>query len=55
MCWINQVFERLLWLSPSDNLGLRFLMPRVTATARLRLPVHLDPTYAGSRSWTAVE
>jgi Tetratricopeptide repeat len=23
------VFERLLWMSPSDNLGIRFLLPRV--------------------------
>ena len=25
------VFERLLWLSPSDNLGIRFLLPQVKA------------------------
>jgi tetratricopeptide (TPR) repeat protein len=25
------VFERLLWMSPSDNLGIRFLLPQVKA------------------------
>ena len=25
------VFERLLWMSPSDNLGIRILLPRVKA------------------------
>jgi tetratricopeptide (TPR) repeat protein len=25
----ENVLERLLWISPSDNLGVRFLLPRV--------------------------
>ena len=25
------LFERLLWMSPADNLGIRFLLPRVRA------------------------
>jgi tetratricopeptide (TPR) repeat protein len=27
----ESVFERLLWMSPSDNLGIRILLPRVKA------------------------
>jgi hypothetical protein len=27
----ENLFGRLLWLSPSDNLGVRFLLPRVRA------------------------
>ncbi len=27
----ENLFVRMLWLSPSDNLGVRFLLPRVRA------------------------
>jgi hypothetical protein len=27
----ESLFQRILWLSPSDNLGVRFLLPRVRA------------------------
>ena len=29
-----RVFEQLLWLSPSDNLGVRFILPSVRARRR---------------------
>jgi len=29
----EKLFDRMLWLSPSDNLGVRFLLPRVRAQA----------------------
>lgn len=28
------VFERMLWLNPTDNQGIRFLLPQVRAGAR---------------------
>jgi hypothetical protein len=32
----ERVFEQLLWLSPSDNLRIRFLLPQVQAREEWR-------------------
>ena len=43
------VFERILWLNPSDNQGARFVIDVVRARQRWK-PENLDPLFAGARS-----